>query len=285
MRKLRRSVKKVRQAKDTLVNATEEARKAKEVEARTKKGAEQTSRRLEAEEAKMTKKAAGEAKNGAEKAAKERSKHEAEDAKERSFKAAREALLADISSLDKVTEKATKEQAKREAEETKERFVKAAEEAKMAKKAAGEAKNGAEKAAKERAKREALEAKVRVKKEAEEAKEKAKRETEEAKRAQVAEQVHTELYSGMVTLLIARPVKYKRVGEFQEILAQVKDLRVMLVGGSAEEGSMIVVSVQQSVPLLSVLSELPIVEGVSKKDRGIEITLKADSDAVICHGA
>ena len=163
---------------------------------------------------------------------------------------------------------------KRESEEAKERSVKAAEEAKRATEAEAVAKKEVEEA-KERAKREVEEAKVRVKKEAEEAKGKANKETEEAKRAQVAEQARTELYSGMVTLLIARPIDYERVGKFEELLAQVKDLRVMLVGGSADEGNMIVVSVQQSVPLLGILSELPLVEGVSKKDRGIEITLKA----------
>jgi hypothetical protein len=180
----------------------------------------------------MAKKALGEAKKEAEQAAKKRAKREAEEAKERSFKAAQEAVIADIGSLDKVEEHTAKEQAKREAEETK----------------------------------------VRVQKEAEE---KENRETEEAKRAQVAEQLRTELYSGMVTLLIALPVDYMRVREFQELLAQIKDLQVMLVGGSADEGSMIVVSAQQSVPLLGILSELPLVEGVSKKDRGIEIRLKA----------
>lgn len=98
---------------------------------------------------------------------------------------------------------------------------------------------------------------------------------EEAKRAQVAEQARTELYSGMVKLVIARPVDYERVRKFATVLAQVKDIRVALVGGSADEGPTIVVSVQQPIPLLAILSELPFVEGVSKKDRGIEITLKA----------
>ena len=98
---------------------------------------------------------------------------------------------------------------------------------------------------------------------------------QETKWAQVAEQARTELYSGMVKLVIARPVDYERVRKFERVLAQVKDIRVVLVGGSADEGNMIVVSVQQPIPLLAILSELPSVEGVSKKDRGIEITLKA----------
>ena len=138
------------------------------------------------------------------------------------------------------------------------------EEARKAVEIEARAKREAEQAAKERAKREAEEAKARAMKAA-----------QEAKRAQVAEQARTELYSGMVKLVIARPVDYERVRKFERVLAQVKDIRVALVGGSADEGNMIVVSVQQPIPLLAILSELPSVEGVSKKDRGIEITLKA----------
>jgi len=241
------------EAKERSVKAAEEAKRATEAEAVAKKEVEEANERV--------KKAAAEVKSAME--AEATAKSEAGQAKDRVGKAIEEASKA----------VEVEARANRGAEQASRRLE--AEEAKIAKKAAGEAKKEAEQAAKERAKREAEEAKVRVKKEAEEAKGKANRETEEAKRAQVGEQARTELYSGMVTLLIARPIDYERVGKFEELLAQVKDLRVMLVGGSADEGNMIVVSVQQSVPLLGILSELPLVEGVSKKDRGIEITLKA----------
>jgi len=158
--------------------------------------------------------------------------------------------------------------AKSEAGQAKDRVGKAVEEARKAGEIEARAKREAEQTAKERAKREAEEAKERAMKAAEEAE-------EEAKRAQVAEQARTELHSGMVRLVIARPVDYERVRKFAAVLAQVKDIRVALVGGSAEEGPTIVVSVEQPIPLLAILSELPSVEGVSKKDRGIEITLKA----------
>jgi len=98
-----------------------------------------------------------------------------------------------------------------------------------------------------------------------------------SKRAKEAEAgaVTAELYSGVVKLAIASSADFERVKKFEEFLAQVKDLQLVSVGGSADEGTMIVVSVEKPIPLLSVLSHMPLVERVVKKDRGIEITLKA----------
>ncbi len=139
-----------------------------------------------------------------------------------------------------------------------------AKEAKTAKEAEQKAKREAEQAAKERAKREAKEAKEKAKKEAEQ---KAKREAEEKIRAN--------LYEGMVKLAIASPVDYGQVRELEGYLCQVQGLRLVLVGGSVEEGVKIVVSAEKPIPLVGILRELPPVEQVVKKGKEIQVRLKA----------
>ena len=157
-----------------------------------------------------------------------------------------------------------------------------AEEAKRAKEAEAKAKKEAE----EKAKREAEEAKEKAKREAEEAKEKAKKEAEEARRAKEAEakakreaeeakeKASTELYKGMVKLAIVSPVDYDQVRELEEYLRQVQDLRLVLVRGSVEEGTKIIVSAEKPIPLVSVLREMPPVEQVVKSGKEIQVTLK-----------
>jgi len=158
--------------------------------------------------------------------------------------------------------KGAEEKAKREAErEARERAKREAEEAKEAKQAEEKARKEAEQAAKERAKREAEEAK-----EAKQAEEKARKE---------AEQVSAELYEGMVKLAIASPVDCDQMRELEEYLSQVQELRLVLVGGSVEEGIKIVVSAEKPIPLVSVLREMPPVEQVVKKGKEIQVTLKA----------
>ena len=71
------------------------------------------------------------------------------------------------------------------------------------------------------------------------------------------------------------PVDLGQVGELEEYLRQVQNLRLVLIGGSVEEGSEIVVSAEKPVSLISVLREIPLVERVVKKDKEIQVTLKA----------
>jgi len=119
--------------------------------------------------------------------------------------------------------------------------------------------------------REAEEAKT-----ARETEEKAKREAEEAKTAKEAEEkIRANLYEGMVKLAIASPVDYGQVRELEGYLCQVQGLRLVLVGGSVEEGVKIVVSAEKPIPLVGILRELPPVEQVVKKGKEIQVTLKA----------
>ncbi len=156
-----------------------------------------------------------------------------------------------------------------------------AKEAKTAREAEEKAKREAEQAAKERAKREAEEAKEKAKREAEEAKtareaeQKAKREAEQKAKREAEEKIRANLYEGMVKLAIASPVDYGQVRELEGYLRQVQGLRLVLVGGSVEEGVKIVVSAEKPIPLVGILRELPPVEQVVKEGKEIQVTLKA----------
>jgi len=155
----------------------------------------------------------------------------------------------------------TAEQAQRAAKEAEE---KAKQEAKEAKKKAAEAKP------KEKAKREAKEAKERAKREAKEAKRAEKAGGEEAETA-----VMGDLYKGMVELAIMPPIDLVQLENLGKELSQVENLRLVLVGGSVDKGSRIVVSAEEPIPLLSILREIPIVEDVVRKGGEIQVTLKA----------
>ena len=85
-----------------------------------------------------------------------------------------------------------------------------------------------------------------------ESKEAAKREAVEVKRA-----VGAELDKGMLELAIAPTADLGQMRELEECLCRVQDLRVLSVGGSADEGNRIVVSIEKPMPLTNVLREIP----------------------------
>ena len=80
-------------------------------------------------------------------------------------------------------------------------------------------------------------------------------------------------------LVIASPVDYEQMRELEEYLGQVQELRLVLVGGSVEEGVeegiKIIISAEKPIPLIGVLREMPPVEQVVKKGKEIQVTLKA----------
>ena len=170
------------------------------------------------------------------------------------------------------------EKAKKEAKRIKE----AMKEGRLTQEEADKIKKRWEEEAKEKAKREAeeamrvkeaeekakKEAEARAKREAEEkAKEKLGREAEEAMRA--------ELYEGIVKLTIMSPINLGQIRNLEEHLRQVQDLRLLLTGGSVDEGTQIIVSAGKPIPLIDVLREMPPVEQVVKKGKDIQVTLKA----------
>jgi len=195
---------------------------------------------------------------------KEKAKKEVEEAKERAKREAGEAKRA----------KEAEVKAKKEAElAARERAVREAEEAKRAKEAEAKARKEAELAARERVVREAEEAKGRAKREAEEAKR--AKEAEAKAKKETGEKVSAELYEGMVELVILPPVDPEQMKKLEEGLRQVQDLGVVLVGGSVDEGTRVIVSAKKPIPLANVVGEIPLVEQVVKKGKEVHISLKA----------
>jgi hypothetical protein len=178
----------------------------------------------------------------------------------------------------KAKKQETKEKAKREAKEAREAEEKKKRKAKEAK----EREKREAKEAKEKAKREAKEAKEKAKREAKAAKE-AKKKSEKAKKAEppaarpkkaVAEGV--ELYQGMVTLSITPPVDPAGLDSLKRALLKVEDLRVVMVSGAVDEGSRVLVSAAEPLPLLSILRGIPAVSGLAPKGDEIEVSLKVN---------
>ena len=156
--------------------------------------------------------------------------------------------------------------ADKEGEGTKERTKMKTEEANKAKSEAKEAKEQAKRASKE-AKKE--------KKAAEEAKKTAAKEAkEEAKKT--GKETSSELYKGTIKLTIMPPVDLGQVRKLEEHLSQIKDLSVVLIGGSTAEGNEIIISAENPIPLMDVLQEMPPVAQVNKKGKTTQITLKTE---------
>ena len=86
----------------------------------------------------------------------------------------------------------------------------------------------------------------------------------------------TEVYSGTVKLTIAPPIDFSGIKNLQDSLNQVKNILLILIGGSVDEGSFIVINLEKPVQMLDVRT-LPTIEQTSinnKKNSNIIITLK-----------
>jgi chemotaxis protein histidine kinase CheA len=197
--------------------------------------------------------------------AEEKAKEEAKEAEERTKREVEEVKEAKQA-------KGAKEKTKAEAKEAKEKAKREAEKAKQAKRA----KEASEKAKKEEAKakqaKQAKEAKEKAKKAAKEAREKAKK---EAKEEELEPAATAKLYEGAVELAIVPPIDLAQMENLAKGLSQVENLRLILVGGSVDRGSRIIVSAEEPVPLLSILREMPVVEQVDRKGAEIQVRLKA----------
>lgn len=84
------------------------------------------------------------------------------------------------------------------------------------------------------------------------------------------------LASGVITLNIAHPTNPAKLKEMEEQIKQVPELRIVLIGGSLDEGTEIIVSAESPIPLLETLSGLPSVSEVNKKGKITQVVLKAD---------
>ena len=131
-----------------------------------------------------------------------------------------------------------------------------------------EAEEQARKEAEEKAKAEAKEAEEQAKQEAKEAKEKAKDEA--------LPPMDAKLYKGVVRMTIMPPINLAQIVSFEADLGHIESLRLLSVGGSAEEGTTVIVSAESPTPLISILREFSSVEEVVGKGNKIEVTLKAE---------
>lgn len=125
------------------------------------------------------------------------------------------------------------------------------------------------KEAREEAREKAAEAKKA--REAEAAKEKAKKEAKvEGKKT------NAELYKGLVTLSIMPPVDSGQVKRLEESLHESPDLSLVVIGGSTANGTEMVISAENAIPLVDILMKVPLVAQVTKKGKTLQVTLKAE---------
>ena len=159
---------------------------------------------------------------------------------------------------------------RRKEQTAKEKARKDAEEAHKAKVAQAKAKREAELAAKEKAKQDEQAAKEKARKDAEEA-QKAK-EAQAKIEAKLTED--TELYEGVVKLVIPLPVNIGQVKELVFCLRDEENIKVSMVGGSKDEGGTIWLSVENPIMLLDILRAMPPVEQVAKGKNMIIVKLR-----------
>ena len=108
----------------------------------------------------------------------------------------------------------------------------------------------------------------------EEAKEGAKDKTAAAKTGDKKETA--ELFKGLLTLSIMPPLDLDQLKRLEESLNNSPDLRLVLVGGSVSSGTEMVVSMENAIPLVDILMNVPSVYQVNKKGNTLQITLKSE---------
>jgi FKBP-type peptidyl-prolyl cis-trans isomerase len=117
----------------------------------------------------------------------------------------------------------------------------------------------------------AKEAEAQAKKKAEEAEEKAKKKAKAEDKKTSAE-----LHKGLVTLSIMPPADSGQVKRLEESLHESPDLRLVIVSGSVANGTEMVISTENAIPLVDILMKMPPVAQVAKKGKTLQITLKSE---------
>jgi HD-GYP domain-containing protein (c-di-GMP phosphodiesterase class II) len=82
-----------------------------------------------------------------------------------------------------------------------------------------------------------------------------------------------DLYTGEVRLVVPLTVGGLEVRRFKEHLESIEDLKIIMTGGSEEEGHLILLSVQKPMPLISVINDVTMVESVEKHGKNILVSL------------
>jgi len=110
-------------------------------------------------------------------------------------------------------------------------------------------------------------AEAKAKKEAKKLLAKAKKEAEP--------HIEPEIYGENIRLVISPSAGFEQVAQFKEQVEGVESMSIVMTGGSADEGSIIVISVQKSLELVHILGEMPMVEDVRAKGKTITVMLRA----------
>jgi len=82
-------------------------------------------------------------------------------------------------------------------------------------------------------------------------------------------------YKGLVQLHLESITSNEAARQLQESLSKLDKIQVKAFGGSQEEGTFIIVFVEEELPLAQLLSDLEIVNNVFEKNSELVIKLKA----------
>jgi putative nucleotidyltransferase with HDIG domain len=85
--------------------------------------------------------------------------------------------------------------------------------------------------------------------------------------------IGSELYGGDVQLAIRSSASFEQVNQFRQCLRAVEDLRIVLDSWSEDAGILIVVSLQKTMPLGTILRRMSIVEQVYQEGKNIVVEL------------
>ncbi|MFC1987178.1 hypothetical protein ACFLVH_01320 [Chloroflexota bacterium] len=157
----------------------------------------------------------------------------------------------------------------------------AAEEARELKEAQKKKRGENEEARKCERKEYERQAEEQVKGAAEEARElkeaQKKKRGEDKETRETTQGTESEIYKGDVQIVVSYMDDYRQTTQFKESLGQLENIKIMWSGGSSEETSITVVSVQKPMPLIRTLNEMPMVERVYRRGEKIVVVLKASS--------
>lgn len=87
-------------------------------------------------------------------------------------------------------------------------------------------------------------------------------------------EIGTELYEGLVRIGVASEISPRQLEDFENQLRQMDNLKVLWTGGSENEGTSIVISLQKPTALICSLNALPAVESTGKEGERLFVTLK-----------
>jgi hypothetical protein len=82
------------------------------------------------------------------------------------------------------------------------------------------------------------------------------------------------LYSGIVKIVVKSPVETYRIKSFSDELNKIDKVRMLFIGGEANKDTMISIKLDEEIPLFDILKTMPDIDGVSLKNKLIQVTLK-----------